>query len=693
MENADLKTLRDEREARTQPMAAETLASMKEGDELNLTEPAESKEPDAEALPTESKKEPTLSDLVARGCDLGELREQPEEMLAALGFSPSDRDTLVAKLKAMPADLPAEALVAWAAQSEAADDGKVDPKAILAQVEEAKAQGNEHFKAKRDTEAIEAYQRGIGLLATPGVATAPPTAGSALLVSCHTNAAACHVRLEQWEAAVSSAASALAVDATNVKALFRRGVACSRLGRMAQAKADLTAVVRADPKNRDARTVLEVVVAALKEEKESERARLSKAFSSEKGLYAAEEARERKRNAEEAQRVVREEEALKKEWRQECEKRRAEQASGGGGGSTMQLLADAAKGGDAEASEALDKMAPISFADWKAERKAREEKEKKAREEDERKRRVAAKASKAAAASDDDDDEDDLKGVIRGYKKRADGSTTSYFTREVDPATKALLDAQKAPKRLDPQQAAAAASGGAGAAGSAAADGALPDARKGSAWNAAGTWEEKDLSSWAQQRLKPRLAELKVSVAASTEEMEARITAATSDAASASDGDVSAMASALQDAVSPLLITVKDVKKCEGSASVQSSRGKTKHLYDLTFEIEWEGKLQADDKPAAAAIAAAVAAGTDDKGKEDKDKDKAKVACKGVLTYAEVTSSAASADEFEVEHRFKKAPAAKLKARADSGVALLRAEIVKTIEQFSKELRLKTISA
>mgnify|MGYP001981377440 CR=1 FL=1 len=34
-----------------------------------------------------------------------------------------------------------------------------------------------------------------------------------------------------------------------------------------------------------------------------------------------------------------------------------------------------------------------------------------------------------------------LKGVIKGYKKRADGSTTSYFTREVDPATKALLGA------------------------------------------------------------------------------------------------------------------------------------------------------------------------------------------------------------------------------------------------------------
>ena len=630
MENADLKTLRDEREARTQPTAAETLAGMKEGDELILTEPAESKEPDAEALPTESKKEPTLSDLVARGCDLGELREQPEEMLAALGFSPSDRDTLVAKLKAMPADLPAEALVAWAAQSEAADDGKVDPKAILAQVEEAKAQGNEHFKAKRDAEAIEAYQRGIGLLATPGVATAPPTAGSALLVSCHTNAAACHVRLEQWEAAVSSAASALAVDATNVKALFRRGVACSRLGRMAQAKADLTAVVRADPKNRDARTVLEVVVAALKEEKESERARLSKAFSSEKGLYAAEEARERKRNAEEAQRIVREEEALKKEWRQECEKRRAEQAGGGGGGSTMQLLADAAKGGDAEASEALDKMAPISFADWKAERKAREEKEKKAREEDERKRRVAAKASKAAAVSDDDDDEDDLKGVIRGYKKRADGSTTSYFTREVDPATKALLDAQKAPKRIEPAAAAAAAGAEAGGR---------------SAWNAAGTtWEEKDVSAWAKEALKTRLEGCGADTAAAA-------------AASGGDGGGGVCGG----------VSVTAVSHLEGSASIVVSRGTTKHLFELACHVEWEAKADAGDDADAEGKGGATLA-------------------KGVLEYSDIAPSASGVG-WELNERLTKRPRADAAAAVERQVGELTQRAATAMREWLAEFR------
>ena len=44
-------------------------------------------------------------------------------------------------------------------------------------------------------------------------------------------------------------------------------MAASNLGQFDEAKADLTAVCKADPKNREARTVLEVVLAALKEQK------------------------------------------------------------------------------------------------------------------------------------------------------------------------------------------------------------------------------------------------------------------------------------------------------------------------------------------------------------------------------------------------------------------------------------------
>jgi len=78
---------------------------------------------------------------------------------------------------------------------------------------------------------------------------------------------------------------------------------------------------------------------------------------------------------------------------------------------------------------------------------------------------------------------------VRGYKKRADGSTTSYFDREVDAATRALLDQQKAPKRIEPCDSSFNTAEGAA-----------------SAWNAAGTtWEDKDVSKWAEGRLRELL--------------------------------------------------------------------------------------------------------------------------------------------------------------------------------------------
>lgn len=59
----------------------------------------------------------SLSGLTSRGCDLAELLalEDPalEALLAALGFSQAERDVLVAKVKAIPAELTSEELEHW----------------------------------------------------------------------------------------------------------------------------------------------------------------------------------------------------------------------------------------------------------------------------------------------------------------------------------------------------------------------------------------------------------------------------------------------------------------------------------------------------------------------------------------------------------------------------------------------------
>ena len=131
-----------------------------------------------------------------------------------------------------------------------------------------KGTGNEKFKAGECGAAITAYQEAVDKLTSDAAKKAlldffkshPDATDSAtpLLASLHLNMAACHIKSEQWESAEIAATAALKLDPTNVKAKFRRGIARSNLGSFDEAKTDLTAVCRAEPRNREARTVLEV---------------------------------------------------------------------------------------------------------------------------------------------------------------------------------------------------------------------------------------------------------------------------------------------------------------------------------------------------------------------------------------------------------------------------------------------------
>ena len=201
-------------------------------------------------------------------------------------------------------------------------DAGAPVKNLVASCTELKAGGNEHFKAGRCDEAVTEYWKAVLKLtsgpakkalaefykASPG----SPDTASPLLASLHGNMAACHVKSSQWVSAISAASEALRLEPDNlkarraprphavrmpctchahavhtpctrhahavrapvkavqsstphVKARFRRGVACSHVGQNDEAKADLTAVARADPTNREARRVLELVNTALKQ--------------------------------------------------------------------------------------------------------------------------------------------------------------------------------------------------------------------------------------------------------------------------------------------------------------------------------------------------------------------------------------------------------------------------------------------
>lgn len=132
------------------------------------------------------------------------------------------------------------------------------------------------------------------------------------------------------------------------------------------------------------------------------------------------------------------------------------------------------------------------------------------------------------------EDEPELDGA-RGYVQRPDGTTTTYFDRST---AHQATPSQPAPTPVR--------------------IGALPPAAEasGSVWNAAGTFEERDVSVWAQERLASMLALLEY------------------------DDD------------RELILEECSCGAIEGSASFFTARGKTRTLFELRFELLWSATVR-----------------------------------------------------------------------------------------------------
>ena len=100
-----------------------------------------------------------------------------------------------------------------------------------------------------------------------------------LYTSCYSNAAMCHIKTSNWTEAVKSASVVLGVEGyeNNVKALYRRGISKMNTGNLKDAKVDLMAAYKADPKNKDVRQGIaklkDEIAAAKKKEKSTARKR------------------------------------------------------------------------------------------------------------------------------------------------------------------------------------------------------------------------------------------------------------------------------------------------------------------------------------------------------------------------------------------------------------------------------------
>jgi len=163
-----------------------------------------------------------------------------------------------------------------------------------------KETGNALFK-RGDTEgAIAQWLSGREKLDGLNVEGTGDPQTKALLLALHTNIAMGMSKMQHWKEAVSSASSAIDLDSTSVKALYRRGMALRKMGELDRSKADLTEALRLDPSLKDAKRELLALRKQEKEEKEKAKVQFGGAFSRGGSLYTdkAGEAAARKKKKE-----------------------------------------------------------------------------------------------------------------------------------------------------------------------------------------------------------------------------------------------------------------------------------------------------------------------------------------------------------------------------------------------------------
>merc|ERR1712217_541499 len=161
------------------------------------------------------------------------------------------------------------------------DDG-TDPIDVAEALREL---GNKRFKDSRYEDAAKIYHKAKAFLPTGAAQFETIAEGDergmrarrcAIAVS--SNAAMCKLKLGQHDACVDICETILRMDATNVKAMYRKGLALRALGEVAEAEISLRGALELEPKDAAIQRELADISRERKKEQEQEKRLARKMF-------------------------------------------------------------------------------------------------------------------------------------------------------------------------------------------------------------------------------------------------------------------------------------------------------------------------------------------------------------------------------------------------------------------------------
>lgn len=167
---------------------------------------------------------------------------------------------------------------------------------LLAAADRLRELGNDLFKKGDLQRALRRYAASVKFLESDYNLTdaADKAAGKLKKAAAHSNAAAVHLKLDQFVEARAAAAKAVEAEPNNVKALYRAGSACIGLGEFDDARKDLKRVLELDPGNAAATASLKTIAQAVAKQNAADKKRYGGMFDK---IAKQEEAEERKAKA------------------------------------------------------------------------------------------------------------------------------------------------------------------------------------------------------------------------------------------------------------------------------------------------------------------------------------------------------------------------------------------------------------